>query len=81
MGLIVDVFSARSDNFGYLVHDEATGRTAAIDAPEAGPERLSHYYDDPIKVGIGLTMIWAVFGMFVGVPGAILCFKGPGSER
>lgn len=36
MGLIVDVFSARSDNFGYLVHDTATGRTAAIDAPEAG---------------------------------------------
>ena len=35
MGLIVDVFAARSDNFGYLVHDTATGRTAAIDAPEA----------------------------------------------
>jgi hydroxyacylglutathione hydrolase len=37
MGLIVDVFPARSDNFGYLVHDEATGRTASIDAPEAAP--------------------------------------------
>src|SRR5690606_40205476 len=35
MGLIVDVFGARSDNFGYLVHDTATGRTAAIDAPDA----------------------------------------------
>jgi hydroxyacylglutathione hydrolase len=35
MSLIVDVFSARSDNYGYLVHDEASGRTAAIDAPEA----------------------------------------------
>jgi hydroxyacylglutathione hydrolase len=35
MSLIVDVFPAREDNFGYLVHDEATGRTAAIDAPEA----------------------------------------------
>lgn len=35
MSLIVDVFAARSDNFGYLVHDTATGRTAAIDAPEA----------------------------------------------
>jgi hydroxyacylglutathione hydrolase len=34
MSLIVDVFPARSDNFGYLVHDTATGRTAAIDAPE-----------------------------------------------
>lgn len=39
MGLIVDVFAARSDNFGYLVHDRASGRTAAIDAPEAGPIR------------------------------------------
>ncbi|UYN98436.1 MAG: hydroxyacylglutathione hydrolase [Devosia sp.] len=37
MALIVDVFPARSDNFGYLAHDEASGRTAAIDAPEAGP--------------------------------------------
>lgn len=39
MALIVDVFPARSDNFGYLVHDEASGRTAAIDAPETGPIR------------------------------------------
>src|SRR6185437_15528723 len=35
--------------------------------PEPSPERLSHYYDDPIKVGIVLTMAWAVFGMFFGV--------------
>ena len=35
MSLIVDVFPARKDNFGYLLHDSATGRTAAIDAPEA----------------------------------------------
>jgi len=41
MGLIIDVFAARSDNFGYLVHDTATGRTAAIDAPEAGPIRAA----------------------------------------
>lgn len=34
MSLIVDVFPARSDNFGYLAHDTASGRTAAIDAPE-----------------------------------------------
>ena len=39
-----------------------------LDAPEPDVElRRSEYYDDPIKVGIGLTMIWAVFGMFVGV--------------
>lgn len=36
MSLIVDVFRCREDNYGYLVHDTATGRTAAIDAPEAG---------------------------------------------
>lgn len=39
MALIVDVFPARSDNFGYLVHDQASGRTAAIDAPEAAAIR------------------------------------------
>lgn len=41
MSLIVDVFPARSDNFGYLVHDTATGRTAAIDAPEAAAIRTA----------------------------------------
>ena len=39
MSLIVDVFPARSDNFGYLVHDTESGRTAAIDAPEAAAIR------------------------------------------
>lgn len=34
MSLIVDIFPAREDNFAYLAHDEATGRTAAIDAPD-----------------------------------------------
>lgn len=44
MSLIVDVFPARSDNFGYLVHDTASRRTAAIDAPEAAAIRsaLAH---------------------------------------
>lgn len=41
MALIVDVFPARSDNYGYLAHDEATGKTAAIDAPETGPIRAA----------------------------------------
>lgn len=35
MPLLIDIFPARSDNYGYLVHDTASGRTAAIDAPEA----------------------------------------------
>ncbi len=34
---------------------------------EPDPERLSSYYDDPIKVGVVLTMLWAVFGMFFGL--------------
>jgi hydroxyacylglutathione hydrolase len=36
MRLIVDVFICRKDNYGYLAHDSTTGRTAAIDAPDAG---------------------------------------------
>jgi cytochrome c oxidase cbb3-type subunit 1 len=35
--------------------------------PEPPAERLSRYYDDPIRAGIVLTMIWAVVGMFFGV--------------
>jgi hydroxyacylglutathione hydrolase len=30
------LFKCLSDNFGVLLHDEATGATASIDAPEAG---------------------------------------------
>jgi cytochrome c oxidase cbb3-type subunit 1 len=35
--------------------------------PEPDESRLSRYYDDPTKVGIVLSMIWAVIGMFFGV--------------
>ena len=35
--------------------------------PEPQIDREASYYDDPIKVGIVLTMAWAVFGMFMGV--------------
>src|SRR6267142_6091142 len=31
------LFSCLKDNFGVLVHDPASGATAAIDAPEAAP--------------------------------------------
>ncbi len=31
------IFPCLNDNFGVLLHDPATGATAAIDAPEAGP--------------------------------------------
>ena len=36
-------------------------------APEPQMDRKASYYDDPIKVGIVLSMVWAVFGMFMGV--------------
>jgi len=41
MAVIIDVFSARQDNFGYLIHDEASGRTAALDAPETAAIRAA----------------------------------------
>ena len=37
MSAHVEQFTCLSDNFGVLIHDPATGATAAIDAPEAGP--------------------------------------------
>ena len=37
MALQVHQFICLSDNFGILIHDPATGATATIDAPEAGP--------------------------------------------
>ena len=36
-------------------------------APEPQIDRQASYYDEPIKVGIFLSMAWAVFGMFMGV--------------
>ena len=36
MPVLVDIFMCRTDNYGYLVHDVETRRTAAIDAPDAG---------------------------------------------
>jgi hydroxyacylglutathione hydrolase len=33
----IRLFPCLSDNFGYLIHDEATKATASVDAPEAGP--------------------------------------------
>jgi hydroxyacylglutathione hydrolase len=35
--LQIELFNCRSDNFGVLIHDPATGRTASIDAPEEAP--------------------------------------------
>lgn len=37
--LQIHQFPCLKDNFGVLIHDSATGETASIDAPEAGPIR------------------------------------------
>lgn len=39
----------------------------ALDEPEPDAARVRSYYDDPIKVGIVLAMIWGVIGMAFGV--------------
>lgn len=33
----IELFACRSDNFGVLIHDELSGATASIDAPEEAP--------------------------------------------
>jgi hydroxyacylglutathione hydrolase len=42
--VLIDLFICRTDNYGYLVHDIETRKTAAIDAPDAGAIKsaLSH---------------------------------------
>ena len=37
MAAEIRLFPCLTDNFGYLIHDPATGTTASIDAPEAAP--------------------------------------------
>lgn len=68
MGLQIDQFMCRSDNFGVLVHDSDTGRTALIDAPEessilAAIERTgwkpdviltTHKHDDHVEANLAL---------------------------
>lgn len=41
---------------------------------EPGRDRLTYYYDAPIKFGIIMTLVWAVVGMGVGVWLAALMF-------
>jgi cytochrome c oxidase cbb3-type subunit 1 len=61
-GWIVLVFSA---GLALLVLSQ-------LEAPEPAGDRLRSYYDDPIKVGIVLAMIWAVVGMAFGLWAAYL---------
>ena len=41
MPVLIDQFMCRTDNYGYLVHDVETRKTAAIDAPDAGAIRVA----------------------------------------
>jgi hydroxyacylglutathione hydrolase len=59
----VEIIRCRADNYAYLIHDEAAGDTALIDAPEAAPIQaalnrlgwtltdilLTHHHDDHIE--------------------------------
>jgi cytochrome c oxidase cbb3-type subunit 1 len=56
-GLIVVLFS--SGLFGLVLRH--------FDDPDPRPARLASYYDDPIKVGIVLAMIWGAVGMSIGL--------------
>lgn len=82
MSLIVDVFMCRKDNYGYLIHDAATGKTAAIDAPDA----------DAIKSALGARG-WTLSDILIthhhvdhveGIPGLVSAFgakvTGPRQE-
>jgi hydroxyacylglutathione hydrolase len=67
MSAEIELFLCHTDNFGVLIHDEATGRTAAIDAPDGETVRqalerrewrltdllVTHHHDDHIR-GIDL---------------------------
>jgi hydroxyacylglutathione hydrolase len=53
MTLIVHQFACLSDNYGYLVHDPATGETVAIDTPDADA-----YLTQATARGWRITQIW-----------------------
>ncbi len=76
MALLIEQFICRSDNFGVLVHDPASGLTASIDAPEEAPIRAhlaekgwrldhiltTHHHGDHVEGNLGLK---AEFGATV----------------
>lgn len=46
----------------------------AMSDPPPSEERQSHYYDDPTRVGIAMTLVWALIGMTIGVWVAALLY-------
>lgn len=81
MTLLVEQFAARSDNFGVVIHDTATGLTAAIDAPEEAPivaklreknwrlDRIftTHHHQDHVEANLALK---AAYGCTIAGPAA-----------
>ncbi|WP_438726753.1 hydroxyacylglutathione hydrolase [Parasphingorhabdus sp. DH2-15] len=53
MAIIVHQFPCLSDNYGFLLHDEASGETVAIDTPDA-----SVYLAEAAAKGWTITQIW-----------------------
>ena len=53
MSLLVHQFPCLSDNYGYLLHDPASGETAAIDTPDADA-----YLAEAGHLGWRITQIW-----------------------
>lgn len=53
MTLIVHQFACLADNYGYLVHDPASGETVAIDTPDA-----EVYLAEAAKRGWRISQIW-----------------------
>ena len=91
MALIIEQFTCGGDNFGVLIHDEASGLTAAIDAPEEAPIRaklqekgwhlndilVTHHHGDHTQ---GIPPLKAAFGCTVTGP-AEEADKIPGIDR
>jgi len=55
---------------GWIILAAGLGGFIAVmrgkDAPEPSDERLNEYYDAPTRVGLILTLLWAVVGMAAG---------------
>lgn len=83
MSLLIKMFPCLSDNYGFLVHDTASGQTATIDTPDAG--EIMRQAD---MAGWTLTHIWNTHHHFdhVGGNAAIkdalgVTIIGPKAER
>lgn len=91
MALQVEQFSCRDDNYGVLVHDPVSGRTALIDAPEeeaivAAVERTgwtpdiiltTHWHPDHVEANLPLK---ARYGLTITGPQGEAA-KIPGIDR